>query len=106
MEIKQYSVYWINLDPVTGSEVSKTRPCVVISPDDMNRYMRTVIIAPLTPTLKQYPSRVQCSINGENGMIMLDQMKAVDKSRLSSHMGKLRKIETGKIKEVINEMLC
>ncbi|MFI5196590.1 MAG: type II toxin-antitoxin system PemK/MazF family toxin [Chitinophagales bacterium] len=106
MEIKQYSVYWVNLDPVVGSEVSKTRPCVIISPDDMNKYMRTVIIAPLTHTLKQYPSRVACKINGENGMIMLDQIKTVDKTRLATYMGKLKKTESEEIKEVINEMLC
>ena len=106
MEIKQYSVYWVNLDPVIGSEVSKTRPCVVISPDEMNKYLRTVIIAPLTHTLKQYPSRVACTIAGEKGMIMLDQIKTVDKKRLSAFMGKLRKPETEKLKEVINEMLC
>lgn len=106
MEIKQYSVYWINLDPVIGSEVSKTRPCIIISPDDMNKYMRTVIIAPLTHTLKQYPSRVKCNISGENGMIMLDQIKTVDKTRLITYIGKLRKTEFEKIKEVINEMLC
>jgi len=106
MEIKQYSVYWINLDPVIESEVNKTRPCVVISPDDMNKYMRTVIIAPLTHTLKQYPSRTSCNINGEIGMIMIDQIKTVDKTRLGDYMGKLRKVESDKIKEVINEMLC
>jgi mRNA interferase MazF len=106
MEIKQYSVYWVNLDPVVGSEVSKTRPCVVISPDEMNRYMRTVIIAPVTHTLKQYPSRVSCKISGDNGMIMLDQIKTVDKIRLTTHIGKLKKTETEKIKEVIAEMLC
>ncbi len=106
MEIKQYSIYWVSLDPVVGSEVSKTRPCVIISPDDMNKYMKTVIIAPLTHTLKQYPSRIACTVDGEKGMIMLDQIKTVDKTRLSSFMGKLRKPESDRIKEVINEMLC
>src|ERR1035438_4354685 len=104
MELKQYSVYWINLDPVIGSEVSKTRPCVIISPDDMNRYMRTVIIAPVTHTLKHYPSRISCTISGEKGMIMLDQIKTVDKTRLIGYITKLRKPECEKIKEVINEM--
>ena len=106
MEIKQYSVYWVNLDPVVGSEVSKTRPCVIISPDDMNKYLRTVIIAPLTHTLKQYPSRVSCKLNGENGMIMLDQIKTVDKIRLTGYISRFKKSEHEKIKEVINEMLC
>ena len=106
MEIKQYCVYWINHDPVVGSEVNKTRPCVIISPDDMNKYLRTVIIAPLTYTMKQYPSRVACKISGENGMVMLDQIKTVDKSRLVTYVAKLKTAESEKIKEVINEMLC
>ena len=106
MEIKQYTVYWINLDPVVGSDVSKTRPCVIISPDEMNKYLKTVIIAPLTHTLKQYPSRVPCSVSGTKGMVMLDQIKTTDKIRLSSFIGKLKKTEIEKIKEVINEMLC
>ena len=106
MEIKQYSVYWVNLDPVVGSEVSKTRPCVVISPDEMNKYIRTVIIAPLTHTLKAYPSRVACNVDGEKGMVMLDQVRTVDKRRLTTFIAKLKKNESEKIKEVINEMLC
>jgi mRNA interferase MazF len=106
MEIKQYSVYWINLDPVIGSEVSKTRPCVIISPDEMNKYLRTVIISPLTHTLKTYPSRVSCSIAGEKGMVMLDQLRTIDKKRILTYVGKLKKAECEKIKEVINEMLC
>jgi mRNA interferase MazF len=106
MEVKQYAVYWVNLDPVVGSEVSKTRPCVIISPDDMNKYIRTVIIAPLTHTLKAYPSRVSCNIAGEKGMVMLDQVRTIDKKRLLGLIGKLKKNESEKIKEVINEMLC
>jgi mRNA interferase MazF len=106
MEVKQYSVYWVNLDPVVGSEVSKTRPCIIISPDDMNKYIRTVIIAPLTHTLKAYPSRVSCTIAGEKGMVMLDQIRTIDKKRLVAHIGKLKKSESEKIKEIINEMLC
>ncbi len=106
MEITQYAVYWVNLDPVIGSEVSKTRPCIIISPDEMNKYLRTVIIAPVTHTLKKYPSRVACNIAGENGMIMLDQVKTVDKKRLVSFMAKIKKSEADKIREVLNEMLC
>jgi mRNA interferase MazF len=71
----------------------------------MNKYLKTVIIAPLTHTLKRYPSRVSCSINGDSGMIMLDQIKTVDKMRLGVFMY-VKKKETDKIKEVINEMLC
>ena len=106
MEIKQYSVYWVNLDPVIGSEVSKTRPCVIISPDEMNKYLRTVIIAPLTHTLKAYPSRIAYTVAGEKGMVMLDQVRTIDKKRLVGFIAKLKKTENEKIKEVINEMLC
>jgi len=106
MEVKQYSIYWVELDPTRGSEVSKTRPCVVISPDDMNHYIKTVIIAPLTHTIKPYPSRVICNVDGQNGSIMLDQLRTVDKSRVVKLMGKLSSGEIAKVKFVINQMLC
>jgi mRNA interferase MazF len=106
MVIKQYAVHWINLDPTIGAEISKTRPCVIISPDEMNKFLRTVIIAPLTHTLKIYPSRVLCEINGDKGSIMLDQIKTVDKTRIGIVMGNLDTAEISAIKSVINEMLC
>ena len=106
MEIKQYSVYWIDLDPTIGSEVNKVRPCVVLSPDEMNKYLKTIIIAPLTHTIKPYPSRAVCNLDGEKGMVMLDQLRTIDKKRLKGLAGKLHKRETDKIKEIINEMLC
>jgi len=106
MEIKQYSVYWMNLDPVVSSEVNKTRPCVIISPNEMNKYLRTVVISPLTHTLKPYPTRVACTITGEKGMIMLDQIRTIDKQRILTYISTLKKAECVKIKEVINEMLC
>ena len=106
MEINQYSVYWINLDPTIGSEINKTRPCVILSPNEMNYYIRTVIIAPLTHTLKAYPSRVNCEINGETGAIMLDQIRTVDKSRILQLMSKLTLKESADVKLVISQMLC
>jgi mRNA interferase MazF len=106
VEIKQYSVFWINLDPTKGSEVSKTRPCVIISPDEMNQNIRTVIVAPLTHTLKPYPSRVMCVVNGEKGAIMLDQIRTVDKSRIGAAISKLDVKESTQIKFIINQMLC
>jgi mRNA interferase MazF len=106
MVIKQYAVHCINLDPTTGSEVSKTRPCVVISPDEMNKYLKTVIIAPLTHTLKIYPSRVLCDINGDKGSVMLDQIRTVDQSRIGTLLSKLSIKEITEIKSVINQMLC
>jgi mRNA interferase MazF len=106
MVIKQYAIHWINLDPTTGSEVSKTRPCVIISPDEMNKYLKTVIIAPLTHTLKIYPSRVICNIDGDKGSVMLDQIRTVDKTRIGSMLNKLSQKEIAEIKSVINQMLC
>jgi len=106
MVIKQYAIHWINLDPTTGSEVSKTRPCVIISPDEMNRHLQTVIIAPLTHTLKLYPSRVICDINGDKSAVMLDQLRTVDKTRIGPFFNKLSTKEIAEIKFVINQMLC
>ena len=106
MVVKQYAVHWINLDPTQGSEVSKTRPCVIISPDEMNKYLRTVMIAPLTHTLKAYRSRVLCDVAGQKGSIMLDQIRTVDKTRLGTWIGQLTSGETMEIRNVINQMLC
>ena len=106
MALTQYSVHWIDLDPTKGSEVSKTRPCVIISPDDMNLYIQTVIIAPLTHTIKAYPSRILCEVNGQKGSVMLDQLRTVDKSRIGKRLGGLSPKEIADIKYVINQMLC
>ena len=106
MAINQYSVYWINLDPTKGSEVNKTRPCVIISPNEMNEYLRTVIIAPLIHTIKSYPTRVICNIKGDNGTVMLDQIRTVDKTRIGNFIASLQAKEIAEIKSVINEMLC
>jgi mRNA interferase MazF len=106
MVIKQYAVHWINLDPTTGSEVSKTRPCVIISPDEMNQFIRTVIIAPLTHTLKLYPTRIICEVNGDKASIMLDQIRTVDKSRIGNYITSLQTSDIIEIKTVINQMLC
>ena len=106
MVIKQYAVHWINLDPTKGSEVNKTRPCVVISPNEMNQFIRTVIIAPLTHTLKLYPTRIICDIDGDKGAIRLDQIRTVDKSRIGDFITSLNANEITEVKSVINQMLC
>jgi mRNA interferase MazF len=107
MVINQYAVHWIALDPTKGNEVNKTRPCVIISPNEMNKYLNTVIIAPLTHTLKIYPSRVLCDINGDKGSVMLDHIRSVDRSRIGSiFVNKLSPSEIAEIKSVINRMLC
>lgn len=106
MVIKQYAVHWIDLDPTVGSEISKTRPCVIISPDQMNKYLGTVIVAPLTHTIRAFPSRVTCEIRGNKGSIVLDQIRTVDKTRLGTTLDQLNSSEIADVKNVLNQMLC
>jgi len=85
--VKRFDVYLVNLDPTIGSEIQKTRPCLVISPDEMNRNIRTVIIAPMTSAQKEYPTRVSCTFRKRQGQIVLDQVRTVDKARLVQKLG-------------------
>ena len=85
----RFEVWLVNLDPTQGSEINKTRPCVVISPDELNRYLRTVIIAALTSKARNYPSRVDCQFQGKDGQVALDHLRSVDKSRLVRKLGGL-----------------
>ena len=85
--VKRFDVYLVNLDPTIGSEIQKTRPCLVISPDEMNRNICTVIIAPMTSAQKEYPTRVSCSFRKKQGQIVLDQVRTVDKARLVQKLG-------------------
>ena len=87
MVVKRFDVYLVNLDPTIGSEIQKTRPCLVISPDEMNRNIRTVIIAPMTSAQKDYPTRVSCTFRKKQGQIVLDQVRTVDKARLVQKLG-------------------
>jgi mRNA interferase MazF len=88
MEVYRFAIYLINLDPTVGSEIKKTRPCLVVSPDEMNRHIRTVIVAPLTTKAgKMYPTRVACEFRGKKGQIVLDQIRTLDKSRLIKKLG-------------------
>lgn len=105
MEIVQYAIVLVNLDPTLGSEIQKTRPCVVVSPDEMNKYLNTIIIAPMTSSLKEYPTRVAVNHNSKKGMIALDQIRTVDKKRILKVLGKLNKTEIQSTKEVLKEML-
>lgn len=89
MVIQRFEVYLVNLDPTVGGEIQKTRPCVVISPDESNRAIDTVIIAPLTTGSRNYPSRVACQFDGKSGHVVLDQIRAVSKRRLIKHLGTL-----------------
>jgi mRNA interferase MazF len=85
--VNRFDVVLINLDPTVGSEIKKTRPCLVISPDEMNRHIRTVIIAPMTSASKDYPTRVSCRFKKKKGQIVLDQIRTVDKTRLVKKLG-------------------
>ncbi len=89
MVVKRFDVYLINLDPTVGHEIRKTRPCLVISPDEMNRHIATVMIAPMTTRVRTYPSRVKCRFEGKNCDIVLDQLRTVDKVRLVKRLGRI-----------------
>lgn len=103
MEIKQYQIFLANLDPTQGSEIKKTRPCLIVSPDEMNRNLQTVVICPLTTNLNQYPTRVVIKTNEKKGMIIVDQIRTIDKSRIIKPFGTLLNIEIKNIKKVIKE---
>lgn len=105
MVIKQYDVFLISLDPTIGHEIKKTRPCVVISPDEMNKNISTVIIAPLTSQSHAYPTRVPVKFKGKDGWIVLDQIRTVDKLRLVKKMGVIEQDTVLVVKNVIREML-
>jgi len=87
MDVKRFEVYLVSLDPAVGSEIQKTRPCVVVSPDEMNRHIRTVIVAPMTTKGREYPTRVKCRFGGKEGQVVLDQLRTVDKERLVKRLG-------------------
>lgn len=87
MVVNRFDVYLINLDPTVGSEIRKTRPCLIISPDEMNKHIRTVIVAPMTKASKDYPTRIQCKFKRKKGQIVLDQIRTIDKTRLIKKLG-------------------
>lgn len=87
MVIRRAEVWMVSLDPTIGREIKKMRPCMIISPDEANKYLDTVIIAPLTSTVRHYPSRVNCTFNNKKGQIVIDQIRAVDKVRLAKKLG-------------------
>lgn len=102
--VSRFDVYYVNLDPTIGSEIKKTRPCVVISPDEMNYNIATVIIAPLTSKLRNYPTRVPCKVEGKQGQIVLDQIRTVDKTRLVKKINTLNRTTQLKVLSVLKEM--
>ena len=102
--ISRFEVYYVNLDPTVGREIRKTRPCVIISPNEMNHNISTVIIAPLTSKLRNYPTRVPCKVEGKQGQIVIDQIRTIDKIRLIKKIDTLNKITQKKVLNVLTEM--
>lgn len=105
-EVRRFDVFLVSLDPTKGSEIQKTRPCLIISPDEMNRHIRTVIAAPMTSTLKNYPTRVTTNFEGKHGQIVLDQIRTIDKSRLIKKLGTISGPASGKVLNILQEMFA
>ena len=106
MTINRFEVYLINLDPTVGSEIKKTRPCLVVSPDEINHNLRTVIIAPMTTKGQSYPTRVPCRFKGKDAQVVLDQIRTVDQSRLIRRLGRIDNKTAAGVLDVLQEMFA
>jgi mRNA interferase MazF len=104
--VKRFDIFLINLDPTLGTEIQKTRPCLVISPDELNRPVQTVIIAPMTTKGHSYPTRVACRFQGKQGQVVLDQIRTVDKARLVKKLGRLDAKTQTEVLKVLGEMFA
>jgi mRNA interferase MazF len=104
VEIYRFDVFLVSLDPSKGSEIKKTRPCLVISPNEMNKYIRTLIIAPMTSKLKDYPTRVLVNFDGKEGNIVLDQIRTIDKSRIVKKLGTIDDETASRVLETLEKM--
>ena len=104
--VKRFGVYLVSLDPTVGSEIQKTRPCVVVSPDEMNRHIQTVIVAPMTTKGKKYPTRVECKFARKQGQIVLDQIRTVDKTRLVKKLSELSEETQAEALRVLAEIFA
>ncbi len=105
-EPRRFDVFLVNLDPTLGSEIRKTRPAAVVSPDDMNRHLRTVVVAPMTPARRPWPTRVAVDFAGKQGDVALDQIRTIDKVRLGRCLGRLADAEAGQILDVLRRMFA
>ncbi len=105
MVINQYDIFWIDLNPTIGHEIKKVRPCVILSPDEMNFNIDTIIIAPMTTKSKSYPTRVKITFEKKSGWIILDQIRTIDKMRLKEKAGHLDKTKIKEVKDILREML-
>ncbi|VXD24091.1 PemK family protein [Planktothrix serta PCC 8927] len=106
MVVNRFDVFLVNLDPTVGSEIQKTRPCVVISPDEMNHHIATVIVAPMTTKGQPYPTRVTCQFQGKEGQIVLDQIRTVDRTRLVKQLGQISLDEQQAVLKILAEMFA
>jgi mRNA interferase MazF len=106
MEVNRFDVFLISLDPTRGHEIKKARPCLIISPDEINRYISTVIVAPMTTRGRNYPTRVSCVFQGKHGQIVLDQIRTVDKVRLTKKLGTISRTTQFKVLTVLAEMFA
>ncbi|WP_339905164.1 type II toxin-antitoxin system PemK/MazF family toxin [uncultured Cyclobacterium sp.] len=103
MGIEQYQIVLVNLDPTIGSEIKKTRPCVIVSPNEMNKYLRTLVVAPMTTNSKNYPTRIKVKHDNKIGWIVVDQIRTIDKVRIVRPLGRLSKPEINELKAIIKE---
>jgi mRNA interferase MazF len=106
MVVARFDVYLVNLDPTVGSEIRKARPCLVISPDEMNRFIATVIVAPMTTRGRDYPTRVGCTFKGKPGQVVLDQIRTIDKVRLIKKLGRIDKQTQAEVLSVLAELFA
>lgn len=103
--VKQHEIYWVSLDPTKGSEINKTRPCLVISPNEANKHLRTLLIAPITSTIRRFPMRMDIMLKKKKGQIALDQIRCIDKLRLSDKLATLDKNDIKKLRSLLKEFL-
>jgi mRNA interferase MazF len=103
MELRQYQIVLVNLNPTIGNEIKKTRPCVVISPNEMNRFLQTIVLAPMTSSSKMYPTRIEVNHDNKKGWIVIDQIRTVDRKRIFKILGDLTEKEITNVKYVIKE---
>ncbi len=104
--VRQFDVYWVDLNPTIGAEMQKIRPCVIVSPKELNNHLDTVIIAPITSAVHGYPYRVACRIIERDGEIATDQIRTIDKRRLKNRITTLTTVEIAKMQDVFRQMFC
>ena len=104
--VNQFDVHWVDLTPTVGAEMQKVRPCVVVSPKELNQYLATVIVIPITSAIHGYPFRVPCHIGERDGEIVTDQIRTVDKSRLKKKITARSSVEQAELKDVLRQMFC